>query len=216
MPYRGAIFDLDGVLVDTVPLHFEAWKTMFHHHGVAFDEAAYRAKVDGRTRSDGVRAMMPDADEATVQRAADEKQALFTALLAKQPLKVFDASISLVHRLADGGVPLAVASSSINLAPILQRAGVDHRFQVIVSGADVLHGKPDPEIFLRAARRLGLAPADCVVFEDAAAGVEAAKRGGFFCVAIDRLGRPENLQAADMIISDLQHLDADQLFGIRS
>ena len=216
MPYRGAIFDLDGVLVDTVPLHFDAWRTMFENHGVAFDEAAYRAKVDGRTRMDGVRAMMPDADERTVRKAADEKQALFVKLLEKRPIEVFSSSVSLVHRLAENGIRLAVASSSVNLRPILKRAGIEHRFQAVIGGADVEKGKPDPEIFLTAAAGLGLPPADCIVFEDAAAGVEAAKRGGFFCVAIDRTGRPESLEAADMTISDLQQFDAFPLFGIRS
>lgn len=211
MKYRGAIFDLDGVLVDTVPMHFRAWKTMFTSRGVAFDFATYLAKVDGRTREDGVRAVMPDADEPTVTHAADQKQALFVDAL-DGGLNVFDSSLEFVHRLGEAGIPLAVASSSANIRPILEQAGILWRVRSVVSGADVVNGKPHPEIFLTAAQELGLAPDECVVFEDAASGVQAAKCGGFHCIAIDRGGKPERLRDADRVIRDLAEVDASELF----
>ncbi len=213
MSFRGAIFDLDGVLVDTVPLHFWAWQTMFDLHRIAFDEDDYRQKVDGRTRLDGVRAMMPDADQSTVIAASEQKQSLFLDRLAKG-LKVFESSIRLVHTLGDAGIELAVASSSANLRPILVQAGIDHRFKSIVSGTDIVKGKPDPEIFLKAAGELGLTADDCVVFEDAASGVAAAKRGGFYCIGIDRNRNPERLHGADIIVDDLAELDPTKFFDI--
>ena len=213
MGFRGAIFDLDGVLVDTVPVHFLAWKTMFESRGVPFDDAAYLAKVDGRTRQDGVRAMMPDADEATVTAAADQKQALFVEALGRG-LTVFDSSIALVKRLDAAGVALAVASSSANIRPILERAGILTRFTSVVSGADIANGKPHPEIFLTAAGELGLEPGECVVFEDAESGVRAARSGGFHCIGIDRNGYPERLRGADRLIGDLAELDANALFAL--
>ena len=213
MPFRGAIFDLDGVLVDTVPLHFWAWQTMFSTYHIDFDEDGYRSKVDGRTRLDGVRAMMPDADEATKKAASEKKQSLFLDRLS-QGLPVFESSVRLVHKLDDAGISMAVASSSANLAPILAQAGFADRFSATVSALEVINGKPDPEIFLKAAEQLDLPVSECVVFEDAVSGVLAAKRGGFYCVAVDRHNTPERFQDADLIVSDLSNLDSEALFDI--
>ena len=210
---RGAIFDLDGVLVDTVPLHFRAWKRVFEARGIAFDEDDYLERVDGRTQREGARAMMPDADEREVEAAAERKQALFAEAL-RGGLRAFDSSVALVHRLADAGIRLAVASGGADIAPVLERIGIAHRLGAVVGGADVARGKPHPETFLAAARALRLDPGDCIVFEDAVAGVRAAERGGFRCIGVDRHGRPERLRGAEAIVADLGELDPDTLFEL--
>lgn len=213
MNFRGAIFDLDGVLVDTVPVHFWAWKTMFENHGIAFDSHLYLEKVDGRTRIDGVRAMMPHASERSITKAADQKQALFVDRLT-DGLKVFESSIRLVNRLSEAGIQMAVASSSANIRSILSQVGILDRFGSTVSGSEIANGKPHPEIFLTAADQLGLSVAECVVFEDATSGVQAAKSGGFYCVGIDRNEQPDRLAGADVLVSDLGELDAATLFAL--
>lgn len=215
MNFRGAIFDLDGVLVDTVPVHFWAWKTMFESHNIPFDSDAYLEKVDGRTRYDGVRAMMPNAKESVIKEAADQKQALFAERLTGG-LTVFESSIRFVNRLYEAKIPMAVASSSANIRTILLQAGILDRFGSTVSGSEISNGKPHPEIFLTAAQQLGLMADECVVFEDATSGVQAAKSGGFHCVGIDRNAQPDRLVGADVIVSDLSELDATSLFSLNS
>ncbi len=213
MKFRGAIFDLDGVLVDTVPVHFWAWKTMFESRGIPFDTDAYLNYVDGRTRQDGVRAMMPHANEAVITAAADQKQALFVDRLT-DGLKVFESSIRLVNRLSEAGIQMAVASSSANIKSILVQAGIHDRFGSIVSGSEIANGKPHPQIFLTAAQQLGLTAEECVVFEDATSGVQAAKSGGFYCIGVDRNEQPDRLAGADTLVSDLGELDAANLFAL--
>lgn len=207
MSFVGAIFDLDGVLVDTVPLHFEAWQRMFDHYGYAFDHRAYKEKVDGRKREDGARAIMTDASAETIAEAAVLKQTIYLDLIEQGRLTAFPSSIDLVRDLAARGVKVAVASSSRNVRVILDKIGLMDAVSAVVNGGDLTHGKPHPEIFLTAAEELGLGTAQCVVFEDAKAGIEAAKAGGFFCVGIDRGEHPQDLAGADLVVKDLAEID---------
>lgn len=207
MSFVGAIFDLDGVLVDTVPLHFEAWQRMFHHYGYAFDQRAYKEKVDGRKREDGARAIMTDASAETIAEAAALKQTLYLDLVDQGRLTAFPSSIDLVHDLAARGIKVAIASSSRNVRVILEKIGLLGAVSAVVNGGDLTHGKPHPEIFLTAAEQLALGIGQCVVFEDAKAGIEAAKAGGFFCVGIDRGEHGQDLAGADLVVRDLAEID---------
>ncbi len=211
MALKGAIFDLDGVIVDTVPLHFEAWQRMFHRYGYAFNETDYKAKVDGRKREDGARAVMTDASEAVIMEASNYKQSLYLDLVAKGRVERFPSTIALIEDLVARKVKIAVASSSRNVAAILESIGATSLVDVIVNGGDLRRGKPEPEIFLNAANGLGEAVPGCIVFEDANAGVEAAKRGDFVCVGVDRDDNPQNLARADVIVKDLGDIAYDHL-----
>jgi beta-phosphoglucomutase family hydrolase len=215
---RGFIFDLDGVLVDTVPAHIQAWGRTFREFGYSFSAELYEQKIDGRPRLEALRVTMTDLDEQRLAQAAEIKNNYFLRNIEEGLFNRFESSNRFVLRWRERGVRMAAASSSVNVKSILEKIGLVDAFDVIVGGDDVSLGKPDPEVFLSAAQGLGLAVDECVVFEDAAVGVQAAKRGGFFCVGVHRYGDLARLAGADVIINDLDQLtdDAVASFGNRA
>ncbi len=182
MALNGLIFDLDGVLVDTVPAHYEAWRRMFTEYGYTFGPREYRTQVDGLRRFEGARAVMHDAPKERVAQAADRKNRYYLEMIEQGQFKILETSVRFVRQCEERGLRLAAASSSVNVRYILDKAGILDAFAQVIGGDDVENGKPDPEIFLSAAEGLGVPVRECVVFEDAASGVLAAKRGGFYCV----------------------------------
>ena len=216
--YDAVLFDLDGVLTKTASVHAVAWKKLFDEFlkqrsaatgepFVPFDiEADYRGHVDGKPRLDGVAAFLesrgielprggpedpPNAQ--TMYALGSCKDEYFLQQLQAHGVEIYHASIALVRRLRELGIKTAVVSSSNNCAALLEAAGIAKLFDARVDGLDLtrhaLKGKPAPDTFLEAARRLDLEPARAVVVEDAVAGVEAGRAGGFgFVIGIDRGG----------------------------
>jgi len=216
---RGFIFDLDGVLVDTVPAHVQAWGRTFGEFGYPFSAELYEQKIDGRPRLEALRETMTDLDSQRLAEAAEIKNNYFLSNIEDGLFNKFESSNRFVLRWLERGVRMAAASSSVNVKSILAKIGLVDAFDVIVGGDDVAAGKPDPEAFLTAARALNLTADECVVFEDAAVGVQAAKRGGFFCIGLHRYGDIARLAGADLIVKDLDQLDDNAMlssFGIRA
>ena len=207
--FDAAIFDLDGVLTDTAGVHAAAWKAVFdtflqrwaQPRGLAFQPfdiaTDYLDYVDGRPRSDGIRCFLAarginlpegsehDPEDAnTVHALGERKTRLFLNALQKGIDPAAGAE-ALLKKLREVGVRTAVGSSSKNTSAILHAAGLEHHFDVRVDGLDAealrLPGKPDPALYLEAARRLGVQPSRAMLFEDALVGVEAGERGGFGC-----------------------------------
>ena len=233
--HEAVIFDLDGVVTDTASVHALAWKALFDEElprlsavlrpGTSvppFDVGVdYRRSVDGRPREDGIRAFLAsrglEPGEPEIAALAARKQAIFERLL-DSGVRAFPGTVALLHRLRARGTPLAVVTSSRNGTAVLAAAGLAGVFDVIVTGADAarlgLPGKPDPAMFLEAARLLRIPPGRTVVIEDAEAGVRAASHGGFgLVIGIDRTGYGDRLRAegADLVISDLGELDLRDL-----
>ena len=202
MALEAVIFDLDGVVVDTVPLHFQAWKKMFNEYGHEFTFNDYKQKVDGIPRYDGARAILTELSEDEVKEAGDKKQGYFRALLDSAEIPRYDTTVALIGQLIEAGIKVAVISSSKNCPHILKKIGLYDHLGAVISGADITKGKPNPQIFLMAAEKLGANPEQCVVFEDAVLGVEAAKNGNMKCIGIDRYDKPERLAKADLIVHD--------------
>lgn len=220
------LFDLDGVLTQTAKVHAAAWKTMFDEYlrqrdgedFVAFDaHHDYDKYVDGRPRADGVRSFLKsrgiDADEATVRGLGDRKNELVLKLIARDGVDAYEGSVRYVHAAKDAGRKLAVVSSSANAKDVLKAVGILDLFDHIVDGHAVagggLKGKPAPDTFLAAAEALGVAPAHAAVFEDALAGVQAGRAGGFgVVVGVDRVGQADALahHGATIVVQDLSEL----------
>lgn len=223
---RASLFDLDGVLTDTASVHKKAWKSMFDEYlrqrcgdgFVPFDvDADYLTYVDGKRREDGIRAFLAsrdiDADDDTVRTLGDRKNAMFQQVLRTDGVEVFEGSRRYLQATADAGLGIAVVSSSANTEEVLERTGlaryVQHRVDGVVMREHAIPGKPAPDSFLRAAELLGVTPAHGAVFEDALAGVAAARAGGFgVVVGVDRVGQSEALRhnGADIVVTDLAEL----------
>ena len=211
MPLSCAIFDLDGVVVDTVPIHFRAWKRMFEEYGKTFTFDDYKAKVDGIPRIDGARAILTDLSPTRLEEAADKKQRYFLEYLEEEKIPVYDSTVRLIDNLLAAKIKVAVISSSKNCRPILTRIGLIDRLDDVVTGKDITKGKPDPQIFLMAAEHLKQPPSQCIVFEDAVLGVEAARRAQMKCVGIDRYNDPQRLKLADRIVADAGEITVAEL-----
>lgn len=212
MAFKGAIFDLDGVIVDSVPLHFEAWKHLFaDDFHIPFTQETYEEMVDGKPRLDAVRALLPHLSEEEIIKAGDTKQGYYLELLETKGIKKFDSAFRLIEELLKHNIILAAASSSKNTRDILERVGLIDDFTAIITGYDFVHGKPHPEIFLNAANAINLDVSECVVFEDSVAGIKAAKDGGFLCVGIDRLNKPQNYKLADLHVKNLENVHYNTL-----
>ncbi len=224
--YDAALFDLDGVLTRTATVHAAAWKKLFDDFLQAraqatgepfqpFDiQADYRRYVDGKPRLDGVTSFLAsrgidlplgspedETHEATVHALGKLKDQYFTERLAAQGVERYEGAVDLVKALRSQDVRVAVVSSSNNCAAVLKAAGIAHLFEARVDGLDItrmgLRGKPAPDSFLEGARRLGADPARTIVIEDALAGVQAGRAGGFgLVIGVDRVGHSQALREA--------------------
>lgn len=211
MEIKGTIFDSDGVVVETVGLHFKAWKKMFSEYNKEFNFDDYKKKVDGISRISGAKAILTDLSLDEVKKAAARKQRYFLEFLEKEGVKPYPGALNLINELKKNNIKIAVISASKNCRKVLKKAGAIDLFDVVISGHDVTKGKPNPEIFLLASERLKLNTDECVVFEDAVLGVEAAKKGGFKCIGIDRYNDPSRLKKADFVVSDLSGMNVERL-----
>lgn len=185
---KGVIFDLDGVLCSTDHFHYLAWQELARTLHLPFD-AAFNNRLRGVSRSESLELLLAQGaihyTPEEKERMAQEKNERYRALL--EQLTPSDASPNareLLRRLRAAGLRLAVGSSSKNARYILERLELQAAFDAVADGTQIQRSKPDPEVFLLAARLLALSPADCAVVEDAAAGIEAAAAGGFFPVAM--------------------------------
>ncbi|PCG83137.1 haloacid dehalogenase [Streptomyces sp. WZ.A104] len=201
--YAAALFDLDGTLIDTEPRSREAWSRLFRGHAVPYDDATIRGFA-GRP----AREALGDHVHRFSGRTVDElfAEAIHYTTLADMPaVDTVPGALELVSRLRASGVPVGLVTSGTReyARHELGALGALHLFDVMVTADDVTRGKPDPQGYLAGCAALGVEPSATVVFEDAPAGVAAAKAAGARCIAISAGQPPEALAAADLIVPDL-------------
>ncbi len=204
-----AIFDMDGVLVDTYHAHFQSWLTMAKRAGLSFTEAEF-APTFGRTSREIIAHFWGQGrfNDAQIAALDAEKEAAFRDIIRKN----FPAMPG-VHKLladlhnADWRIALGSSGPPENVELVLDRLGKGGLFNAIVTGMDVTRGKPDPQVFLLAAQRAGAPPARCVVIEDAQPGIAAAHAAGMAAVGLVSTGRTkEELAAADLVVNSLSEI----------
>ncbi|MET0735707.1 MAG: HAD-IA family hydrolase [Microbacterium sp.] len=230
--YDAVLFDLDGVLTPTAEVHMHAWRTMFEELFAAWEitppytDDDYFAYLDGKKRYDGVASLLrsrdvevpwgapaDEPDRDTVCGIGNRKNLVFERVLRQDGIAPYPGSIALLDHLATVGVPVAVVSSSKNAQEVLGVAGLRERFPVVMDGViaerDHLASKPAPDVFVEAARMLGVDPARSAAVEDAISGVQSAAAGGFgLVVGVDRgVGATALLDAgAHLVVADLEEL----------
>lgn len=201
---KAVVFDLDGVIVTTDDYHYKAWKRMADEEGIPFDRAI-NERLRGVSRMESLEIILEQAEkpysDAEKKALAERKNEYYKeSLSALSPADILPGTKETLAALKKRGIKAAVGSSSRNAKPILEKIGLSDAFDAVADGTDIARSKPDPEVFLVAARKLGIAPTDCVVVEDAEAGLEAGFAAGMRCFAVgSAAGSPKaKSKAADL------------------
>lgn len=204
-----AIFDLDGVVVDSEPLHYLSEKEMLSKRGVNLRRSDIK-EIVGRTEMEGIQYLKDRFGlKDSAKQLYEEKQRIYKRMLRKA-VKPRPGLFKLLNSLEDEGMTLAIASSAPreNIDIVLKALGIEDKFRAVVSGDDVERGKPSPDIFLLAAQRIGIKPKNCLAIEDAQNGVEAAKRAGMTCIAVpNQFTQDQDFSRADAVVQGLEDID---------
>jgi beta-phosphoglucomutase len=206
------IFDLDGVIVDTAVFHYQAWRRMANSLGFDFDES-FNETLKGIGRMDSLNRILALGqvtltDERKLELAAQKNGWYLELVQQMTPDAVLLGIPAFMAQTRQAGIRTALGSVSKNARLILEKIGMLNDFDAIIDGTKITNSKPDPEVFLKGAAELHIDPANCIVFEDAVAGIEAARRAGMRTVGI---GSPDLLIDADLVMASLEHLTVSQL-----
>lgn len=208
-----AIFDWDGVVIDSSPHHQRSWKMLAEEEALRLSDERFRRSFGMKNNQ-----IIPDVfewttDPAEIDRLSSRKEVLYREVIAEEGIDPLPGVSACLESLRDASVPCAVASSTdrLNIECGLEITGLGPFFSTIVSAEDVVRGKPDPEVFLAAARKLGVPPDHCVVFEDAPPGIDAARAGGMKVVAVTTTRSASELQGAHRVVDRLDELPVADL-----
>jgi beta-phosphoglucomutase family hydrolase len=239
MRCKGAVFDLDGVITETAKVHYLAWKAMFDEFLKTkkqreFTRSDYLDYVDGKPRYDGVESFLKSRklslphgdpsdkpDKLTACGLGNRKNVHYQSIIKTEKPRVFESTVKLIKQLKRRGIKVGLASSSKNTKLILRITGLTSLFETIVDGVVSakmgLNGKPQPDIFVTAAKNMGLSPTHCIVFEDALSGVQAGQNGNFGLVIGVKRGTTD-ISVADIVVSDLKYIsikDIENWFDVK-
>ncbi len=212
---KACIFDLDGVIVDTAKYHYLAWKKLAKGLGFEFTEH-HNERLKGVSRMDSLKILLSiggiEKNEQEMEVLASVKNQWYVEYISQlTPAEILPGTFEILDFLNKHNILVAVGSSSRNARTILKCIGLEKAFGSIVDGIRLSKAKPDPEVFTKAADDLGVNYSECIVFEDAFTGIEAAKNAGMKAIGI---GEPDVLNQADMVVPSLDKLDFNKLFKL--
>jgi beta-phosphoglucomutase len=216
MIFKGCIFDLDGVIVDTARYHFMAWKRLSDQLNIKFTEKD-NERLKGVSRMDSLEIILELGNMKPDRKKKEEFAALknkwYVEYISRMtPGEILPGSLEFIQEIRNAGIKTAIGSASKNTPLILGRVGIEKLFDAVADGNVVHKAKPDPEVFLVAARMLEIEPKHCIVFEDAIAGVQAALNAGMTCVGI---GSSSVLAKAHLVVAGLNEMSLNRLLKIK-
>lgn len=216
MDIKGVIFDLDGVITDTAEFHYRAWQDLGEKIGITFDRA-FNENLKGISRMDSLNLILEhgnkagDYSDAEKEALATDKNDDYKRLIEEiTPADILPGIQTFLDACLAKGMKLALASASKNGPAILERLELTHYFEVVVDPASLKKGKPDPEIFLKAAELLHLQPSECIGVEDAEAGIKSINAAGMFSVGV---GSPESMKEADIFVENTKELKLEKIIN---
>lgn len=212
MHIKACIFDLDGVIVDTAKYHFLAWKRLADQIGINFTEND-NERLKGVSRMDSLEIILEIGNRKLNNNLKHEYATLknnwyIGYISSMTPDEILPGCLEFIKELRNAGISVAIGSASKNTPMILERVGIKELFNAVADGNIVSKAKPDPEVFIKAAKMIGIEPAYCVVFEDAVAGVRAALNAGMMCIGI---GSATILNMAHFVVSGLNEMNLEKL-----
>lgn len=211
-PIKACIFDLDGVIVDTAKFHYLAWRRLAQELGFDFTEED-NERLKGVSRMDSLNILLEiggvELDDAKKEELAKNKNEWYVELISEMDEKeILPGTTEFLTMLKEAGLKISLGSASKNAKMILKKINLLHMFDCIIDGTDISKAKPDPEVFLLGAKALTVDPSECVVFEDAVSGVEAAISAGMYVIGI---GTKETLHRANDVVGSLAEMTLDRL-----
>jgi len=217
MPLQAAIFDLDGTMVDNNPYHILSWQEFYKRRNRHISEAEYKENINGKTNADVLKYVFANEvlSDAAIVQYTNEKEGIYRTLYANAISEV-NGLTNILQALKNSDIAIAMATSGIpdNINFFFKHIAVQQFFKEMVNSTHITYGKPHPEIYLTTANKLGLAPSNCVAFEDSVAGINAAKAAGMKVVALATTHTIPELQDADIIINDFTEITIEALAAL--
>lgn len=201
---KAVIFDLDGTLIDNNSYHLETWKKYLENIGRNISDEEYNANINGRTNKDVIQYIFSSKmNDEDILKYSLEKEALYRKIY-RPFIKPVNGLLKLLETLKNKNIPMAIATSGIqpNIDFMFGHIPIEKYFKAVVNSSHIKKGKPDPEIYLKAASLLGVLPKNCLVFEDAVVGINSAKAAGMKVIAVATTQPKDELFGADMIVDD--------------
>lgn len=206
MIYKAVLFDMDGVIVDSEALHYASFRATLEPYGYDLTDDHYKQHFMGKTDELGLKQYFEFMNETTHHAPIlTEKARAFLELAADQ-LVAYPGVVAFIRDLAERQIPMALVTGSLRAEAeiVLKTFGITDLFKIVIPAEDIKHSKPNPEGYLKAAKFLKVEPADCVILEDAASGVKAAKAAGIRCVAVTNTHSAEDLKEATFIVDEIK------------